>query len=109
MMNCFNGAGNLVSDPIFYEGDPSRAIFVLAIDHDGKPVEGKKNAEYINFVAWRNDAEFLAKRAHKGDLLGVTGKLKNHEYTNADGFKIVKTEVHVDSVNILNSCSGSKE
>lgn len=105
MMNVFCGVGNLVSDPILYEGDPSRAVFVLAIDHDGKPVDGKKNAEYLDFVAWRNNAEYIAKYCHKGDLLSVVGTVKKHEYSNADGDKVSKVEIHVSSVN---SCNKAK-
>lgn len=106
MLNSCDFVGNLVSDPIFYDGTPPRAVFRLAVDHDGKAKDGQKNTEFLDFVAWRNTAEYLSRYCHKGDLLSVHSMAKSHEYTKADGTKESKTEFSVESVNV---CSRAKD
>jgi len=93
--------GNLVSDPVYYEGETSRVVFTLAVDHDGKPKEGQKNAEYLDFIAWRSVAEYIGRYAHKGDLLSVVSMAQKHEKVNPQGEKSYRTEFQVKSVNIL--------
>ena len=103
MMNSFNCVGNLVGDPVFYDGETPRVVFRLAIDHNGKPVEGRKNAEFLDFVAWRNVAKYIAEYAHKGDRIEIHNAMaKNHEYTNANGDKVSREEFEVENVCIGN-------
>ena len=101
-MNSCNFIGNLVNDPIYYEGEVPRVLFTLAIDHNGKPVEGKKNAEFLDFVAWRGTAEFIAKYCHKGDILAVQNAMaKKREIVTDTGEKIYRTEFQAEIVDLI--------
>lgn len=43
--------------------------------------EGSVDVDYINCVAFGKQAENLAQYTHKGDLIGVDGRLQQRQYT----------------------------
>ena len=61
---------------------------------------GKREADFISVVAWRQNAEFLAKYAHKGDRCLVTGTLQTRSYEAQDGQKRYVTEIIADEVEV---------
>lgn len=63
---------------------------------------GEQSADFINCVAWRGSADFLGKYAHKGDTVGVEGKIQTRNY-DRDGQRVYVTEVLANSVNLLHS------
>lgn len=63
----------------------------------------EKQADFINCVAWRQTADFLSQYAHKGDLVGVDGRMQTRSYDGTDGKKVYVTEVVCDSVQLLES------
>lgn len=108
MLNSFNCVGNLANEPIFFDGDTPRTVFTLAVDHNGKPIEGKKNAEFLDFVAWGNTAKFIHNYCHKGDMLSVQNAMaKKREIVDADGNKTYRHEFNVESVDILRRAKGN--
>ena len=61
---------------------------------------------FINCVAWRQGADFLGQYSHKGDLIGIDGRISTRNYER-DGQKVYITEVVADSVNILSKKQNS--
>ncbi len=59
------------------------------------------NPDYINCVAWRQSAEFLADYCGKGDLIYVEGAIKTRSYENKSGQKVYVTEVQCSEVKLL--------
>ena len=55
---------------------------------------------FVNCVAWRQGADFLGQYSHKGDLIGIDGRISTRNYER-DGQKVYITEVVADSVNNL--------
>lgn len=55
--------------------------FTLAV----KRPRVKDKADFLNFVAWRSQAEFLCKYFQKGDPVEVLGELHTGEYKDKDG------------------------
>lgn len=72
----------------------SVASFTVAVQKD------KEHADFINCVAWRQSADFLGQYSHKGDMVGVMGRLSTRDYER-DGQKVYVTEVIADRVEIL--------
>ena len=72
----------------------SVASFTVAVQKD------KEHADFINCVAWRQSADFLGQFTHKGDMVGVMGRLQTRDYER-DGQKVYVTEVIADRVEIL--------
>lgn len=73
--------------------------FILAVSR-GKVKEGDPKADFIPCIAWKSTAEILAKYAHKGQLIGVNGKLNVKEYEK-DGEKRKAFEVLVLVMELL--------
>ena len=69
--------------------------FTLAVDRGFKR-ENEQSTDFINVVAWRNTAEFVAKWFSKGQLVAVSGKLQVRSWTDREGYKRNATEVVAD-------------
>lgn len=73
--------------------------FTLAVNRSFKK-EGEQEADFINCIAWRNQAENMAKYIGKGSLIGVEGRIQTGSYEK-DGQRIYTTDVVCDSVQFL--------
>ncbi|MCI5871983.1 single-stranded DNA-binding protein [Streptococcus sp. 11273D007BW] len=79
------------------------ATFTLAVNRNFKNQNGEREADFINCVIWRQQAENLANWAKKGALIGVTGRIQTRNYDNQQGQRVYVTEVIADSFQILES------
>ena len=83
----------------------SVASFTIACDRrlsQEQKNNNEQSADFINCVAWRGSADFLGSYAHKGDTVGVEGKIQTRSY-DRDGQRVYVTEVLANSVNLLHS------
>lgn len=91
--------GRLTKDPeLNYTNTNSTAkcSFTLAVDRRfSKPGEGKQ-ADFINIVAWKGNAEFCSKHFTKGLKVVVIGSMQNRSWDDRDGKKHYVTEVIID-------------
>lgn len=71
--------------------------FTLAVERRFKDADGKPVVDFIEFVAWENNATFLCKWFDKGVRVAVTGELQTRMYEK-DGKKIKVSEVLVNTV-----------
>ena len=79
------------------------ATFTLAVNRDFKGENGKREADFINVVLWRQAAENLANWTKKGSLVGVTGRIQTRNYDNQQGQRVYVTEVVADRFQLLES------
>lgn len=77
------------------------ATFTLAVNRNFKNQNGEREADFINIVIWRQQAENLANWAKKGTLLGITGRIQTRDYENRQGQRVYVTEVVADNFQIL--------
>lgn len=68
----------------------------IAVDRDYTPKGQEKQTDFINVVAWRNTAEFIAKYFEKGQLIALSGSIQTRSYTDNQGNKRSVTEVIAD-------------
>ena len=83
----------------------SVASFTVACDRRLSQEQRNNNeqsADFISCVAWRGSADFLGNYAHKGDTVGVEGRIQTRTY-DRDGQKVYVTEIVANSVSILHS------
>jgi single-strand DNA-binding protein len=73
----------------------STCSFVLAVPRD------KDTADFIQCVAWNQRAELMARYVHKGNKIGISGKIQTRKYGNRDGQTVYVTEILVDEVEFL--------
>lgn len=105
MINNVVLVGRLTRDPeLRYTGSGTAvASFTLAVNRNFKNQNGQIEADFINCVIWRKPAETLGQYAHKGTLIGVTGRLQSRSYENQQGQRVYVTEVVCDNFQLLES------
>ena len=104
-MNSINLTGRLTKDPELKtkaSGDGSYTFFCLAVD-DGKDKEGKKLTNFIDCIAYNQQASFLCNYAKKGDLIELSGKLHVSNREDEQGNKTKRTTVIAFNVGICSS------
>ncbi|HEM3454684.1 single-stranded DNA-binding protein [Streptococcus suis] len=79
------------------------ATFTLAVNRNFKNQDGEREADFINCVIWRQQAENLANWVKKGALVGVTGRIQTRSYDNQQGQRVYVTEVVAESFQLLES------
>lgn len=103
MANIVFESGRLTEDPgIHYStGENSNANVrgSVAVQRSFKNKEtGKYEADFIRYVAWGANAEFLGKYFKKGDPVELTGEWRTGSFTNKDGAKVYTNELWVNKV-----------
>lgn len=79
------------------------ATFTLAVNRTFKNENGDREADFINCVMWRQQAENLANWAKKGALIGITGRIQTRSYDNQQGQRVYVTEVVAETFQLLES------
>jgi len=79
------------------------ATFTLAVNRTFKNENGDREADFINCVMWRQQAENLANWAKKGTLIGITGRIQTRSYDNQQGQRVYVTEVVAEQFQLLES------
>jgi len=91
--------GNVGNDPdVKYTASGSAvANFSLATSEKYKDKSGQRQekTEWHRLVIWGKPAEIIGEHLHKGDKLGVEGKLQTRDWEDKDGNKRYTTEVVV--------------
>ena len=98
-MNKFACTGRIVEAPELKMTQSQ--ISVLSFTVAVKRPRTKEVADFLPCVAWRQNAEYLSKFAHKGDMVGITGILTSRNWEDRDGHKRTSLEVLCDQVEIL--------
>ena len=103
MLNSVCLVGRLVRDPElrYTPNNQAVATFSLAVNRNFKSQNGEREADFINCVIWRQQAENLASWGFKGALLGITGMIQTRNFENQQGQRVYVTEVIADSFQLL--------
>lgn len=83
------------------------ANFSVAVQRNFKNKDGNFDADFINCVAFRNQADFVSKYFKKGNMIGLEGRIQSRSYDANDGTKRYVTEVLVDNVEFVGSKNDS--
>jgi single-strand DNA-binding protein len=104
MMNRVILVGRITKDPEMKMTQSNIPVvtFTLAVNRQFADQSGEKQADFIQCVVWRKQAENLARFVRKGALLGVEGRIQTRQYEADNGTRYV-TEVVCDSVQFLES------
>lgn len=104
MINNVTLIGRLVAPPDLRKtpNNVSSLQDTLAVNRNFKNENGEREADFINFQAWRGTADVIAQYCSKGSLIGLTGRLQVRSYEK-DGQRRYVTEVVAESVALLES------
>ena len=97
--------GNLTRDPelITTNSGISLCRFSLAVQRRFANENGEREADFINVVVWRGQADNCYKYLKKGSKAGVVGSIQTRSYDGTDGTKKYSTEVVAEEVEFLSS------
>ena len=97
--------GRLTRDPElrYTQSNIPAASFTLAVNRNFQNQNGERDADFINIVMWRKQAETAKKYLTKGSLIAVEGRIQTRNYDGQDGKKVYVTEVVADNFEFLES------
>ena len=97
--------GNLARDPETRNtpSGVSCTTFTVACNRRFVNQQGVREADFINCVAWRQNADFVARYLTKGSKVAVEGSIQTRSYDAQDGTKRYVTEVVVDNIEFAGS------
>lgn len=98
--------GRLTKDPEL-KNTPSGVMvcgFVVACDRKHAQ-NGERQTDFINCVAWRQQAEFIARYFKKGERIALEGTIQTRSWNDNQGYKRYVTEIVVESVEFAQSKS----
>jgi single-strand DNA-binding protein len=104
MLNRVILIGRLANDPELKYTPSGIAVaqFRIAVDRplsaEARASGQEKQADFIDIVSWRQNAEFAANYLHKGRLVAVEGRLQVREYQTQDGQRRRAYEVISDNL-----------
>lgn len=103
MINSVVLVGRLTKDIEFRKTSSNISTCTFTLACNRRYSSGNNNqptADFINCVAWRQSADFLAQYASKGAVVGVEGRITTRNYEGQNG-KVYVTEVTCDSVQLI--------
>ncbi len=77
--------------------------FSLAVNRTFNNAQGEREADFINIVVWRKQAENVANYLDKGSQVSIEGRIQTGNFTDKDGNRRYTTDVVADSVQFLDS------
>lgn len=103
MINRVVLVGRLTKDPEFRttQSGVNVATFTLAVNRTFTNAQGEREADFINIVVFRKQADNVNNYLKKGNLAGVDGRIQSRSYENKEGQRVFVTEVVADSVQFL--------
>jgi len=97
--------GRLTRDPeLRYTGNNTAvASFAIAVNRNFTNQSGEREADFINIVVWRKQAENVKNYLTQGSQVAIDGRIQVRNYETEDGQKRYITEVVADNVEFLGS------
>ena len=97
--------GRLTRDPeLRYTGSNTAvATFSIAVNRNYANAQGEREADFINIVVWRKQAENCKNYLNQGSQVAVEGRIQTRNYEDQNGQKRYVTEVVADNVQFLDT------
>ena len=108
-MNRVTLVGRLTAKPeLRYTGSNlPYARFTIAVNRTFRNNDGQTDADFINVIVWRKQAENVKKYITKGSLVAVEGRIQTGSYEK-DGQRVYTTDVVADNVQFLETKAQSQ-
>lgn len=104
MFNIVVLTGRLTADPELKTTQSGLSVTSFSIAVDRRFGSGEeRQTDFINIVAWRQQAEFVAKYFKKGNLIGIEGSIQTRKYTDKNGNNRTAFEVVANNIQFVES------
>ena len=111
MLNQFVGVGRLVAEPSAKEMEDGKKVsnITIAVPRSYKNENGEYDTDFVDVVLWNGIAENTAEYCHKGDIIGVKGRIQTSTYETEDGEKRKSTQIVAEKITFLSSSKDKKD
>ena len=101
MLNVVAIMGRLVADPELRTTPQGINVcsFRIACDRNFARQGEQRQADFIDIVAWRSQAEFVSKYFQKGSLIAIDGSIQTRQYQDKNGNNRTAIEIVANNVN----------
>ena len=110
MLNVVAIMGRLVADPELRTTQSGTNVcsFRIACDRNFARQGEQRQADFIDIVAWRQQAEFVSKYFQKGSLIAIEGSLQTRQYQDKQGNNRTAVEVVADNISFAGAKTADK-
>lgn len=100
MLNVVAIMGRLVADPELRTTQAGHSVcsFRIACDRSYVQQGQERQADFIDIVAWRQQADFVSKYFQKGSMIAVDGSLQTRQYRDKQGSNRTTVEVVANNI-----------
>ena len=107
MLNTVILMGRLTSDPELRTTNSNLSVlsFSVAVDRSYQGQGQERQTDFINCVAWRQNADFISKYFRKGQMIAIEGSIQTRSYEDKSGNKRTAFEVIVNRASFCGSKS----
>ncbi len=111
MLNVVAIMGRLVADPELRTTQSGINVvsFRIACDRNFARAGEQRQADFIDIVAWRQQAEFVSKYFQKGSLIAIEGSLQTRQYQDKNGNNRTAVEVVANNISFAGSKNGNSQ
>ena len=97
--------GRLVAEPELRQTPSGTSVcsFRIAVQRSFAPRGGERQTDFFDIVAWQQRGEFVTRFFHKGNMIGVEGRLETREYTDRNNQQRRAYEVIADNLFFVES------
>ena len=97
--------GRLTRDPELRTSGSGNSFvnFTIAVNRSYASSNGEREADFINIVVWRKQAENVKNYLSQGSQVAVEGRIQTRNYDDKDGKKVYVTEVIAEEVYFADS------
>ena len=101
MLNVVAIMGRLVADPELRTTPQGTNVcsFRIACDRNFARQGEQRQADFIDIVAWRSQAEFVSKYFQKGSLIAIDGSIQTRQYQDKNGNNRTAFEIVANNIN----------
>lgn len=104
MLNVVVIMGRLTDNPELKTTNSGVEVTSFSVAVERRYVSGgERQTDFINVVAWRQQAKFVCNYFRKGQMIAVNGTLQQRSYTDRDGNKRTVYEVVADNISFCGS------
>ena len=110
MLNVVAIMGRLVADPELRTTQSGINVvsFRIACDRNFARQGEQRQADFIDIVAWRQQAEFVSKYFQKGSLIAIEGSLQTRQYQDKNGNNRTAVEVVANNISFAGPKSNNQ-
>ena len=96
-------SGNLCKDIEIKQTQSGKSALnnSVAVRRDFKDADGTYQTDFIDFIAFGNQAEYLNKYASKGDRVELVGRWQVRNYVDKNGYDRRANEVVVENISLV--------